>query len=95
METIETYGDEGDALEEIEGSAQYDPFDTVLIAFTERLPHCFLFWGLPRDGDACATASRARRVLLNLAELDSFRWNEMPCIGEIKHAPMCGIRVRL
>lgn len=75
------------ALEQVEGSAEDDPFNTVLVAFTKCLPNCLFLRGLARDRDSGSPATLAWRVLLDFAKFDSLRWNKMSSVGEIEHAP--------
>lgn len=57
-----------DGLEKVEHSAADDPFDTILVALSQRLPHALLLLRLTGDGDP-GSSTLLRRVLLNLTEL--------------------------
>jgi hypothetical protein len=82
-------------LEKIQSRTKYDPFHTVLVAFSQGLPHCLLLRGFPRDADTRTATIRARGVLLYLAKFNSFRRNIMTSICKIEQAPECCIGIRL
>jgi hypothetical protein len=51
------------------------------------LPDGFLLWCLARDTDARAASVWARRVLLDLAKLDTLWRDIMAGISKVEHAP--------
>ena len=79
--------DKKDILKEVKCGTKNHPFDTVLVAFAECLPHGFFLWRFSGDTDSGATAVRSGRVLLDFAEFDSLGRDVMAGVGEIEHAP--------
>jgi hypothetical protein len=82
-------------LKKIQGSAQHYPFDTILVSFTQRLPHRLLLRRFSSDADPCSASIRTRWVFLDLPEFNTFWGYIVARICKIKHAPECGIRVWL
>ncbi len=83
------------ALEEIEGCAEDDPLDAVLVALAEGLPDGLFLGRLAGYADAGAAAVGARGVLLDLAKFDALGRDVMPGVGKIEHAPKGSIWVGL
>lgn len=46
-------------VEQVERCTEHDPFNTILIAFTESLPHCLFLGRLASYGDTGASAISA------------------------------------
>lgn len=84
-----------DILEEIERCAQDHPFDTVLVAFTQSLPHGFLLGGLSCYAYSCASTIWSRWILLDLTEFDPLGRDVVPGVGKIEHTPECSIGIWL
>jgi len=84
-------------VKQVEGGAQHNPLNAVLVPFSQRLPDCFLFGGFACNADAGAatTAIRPGRVLLDLAKFDALGRDVMACISEIEHRPEACVRIRL
>ena len=85
----------GSGLEQVEGSTEDDPFDTVLVSLTEGLPNGLFLGGFTGDADAGAATVGPWWVLLDLAKLDSLWGDVMTSISEIEHAPEPGIGIGL
>ena len=82
-------------LEEVERSAEDDPFHAVLVAFTQRLPHRLLLGCLASNGDPGASATLTGRVLLDFSKFDTLGWDVMPSICKVEHAPKGSVGVGL
>lgn len=82
-------------LEKVEGCAEDDPFDTVLVALSQGLPYRLFFQCLASDADPRSSAVGTRRVLLYLSKFDTLGGNIMPSISKVEHAPECSVWVRL
>lgn len=82
-----------DSLKQIERRAQHDPFNTVLIPFSQGLPDSFFLRSLSSDTDSSSPPIRTRWILLNFAKFDALRRDIVASIGEVKHAPKCCIWV--
>lgn len=82
-------------LEKVQCCTQDNPFYAVFVALTERLPNRLLLCSFSSDADACAASVGAWRVLLDLAEFDALRWDVVPSIGEVEHAPKLRVWVGL
>ena len=82
-------------LEKVQCCTQDNPFYAVLVALTQRLPDRLLLCGLASDADACPASVGAWRVLLDLAEFDTFRRDVMPSISEVEHAPELRVGIGL
>jgi len=85
----------GSGLEQVEGSAEDDPFDAVLVSLTEGLPNSFFLGGFTSDADAGAATVGTWWVLLDLTKLDSLWGDVMTSISKIEHAPESGIWIGL
>lgn len=82
-------------LKEIQCSTQHNPFNAIFIPFAERLPDSFLLWSLASNADTSTTTVGPRRVLLNLAKLDTLRRYVVSSISKVEHAPESSIRIGL
>jgi hypothetical protein len=85
----------GSGLEQVEGSTEDDPFDTVLVSLTEGLPNRFFLGRFTGDADAGAATMGTWWILLDLAKLDSLWGYVMASISKIEHAPESGIWIGL
>lgn len=76
-------------VEHVEGSAEDDPFDHVLVTLAERLPDCFLLWGFSCNGDTgtASTSASCCCIFLDLAKLDTLWWDEVTGVSEVEHGP--------
>ena len=84
----------GDVLEQIQGRAEHDPFNTIFVSFTQCLPYCLLFWRLSGDAYPSPTAIRAWGVLLYFTELNTFGRYIVSGIGEVEHTPKRRVWIR-
>jgi len=74
-------------VQNYESGTDDDPFDHIFISFSERFPNCLFFVSFPNDRNP-SSSSRFGSVLLDAAEFDSFRRDEVTGVAKIDETRM-------